>query len=209
MTPPAPRLADAGHRRRAVTLFDRNIVVTAGAGTGKTALLVERALNLIGSGRSEIGSMALITFTEKAAAELRQRLASGLDTLRRHAAARTPLEEIDPGTDAARSYAWLCGVSDQAHEEVAARALQALTEVDTAAVATIHAFCAEILRRYPREAGSTRTSVSTRGRCSSGCSRRSGNVSWRRSWETRRAAANSGSAPCASRGRSGSSVTWA
>ena len=54
---PAPPLPDAAARREAATCFDRNLVVTAGAGTGKTALLVERTLNLIGSGTVGGGSI--------------------------------------------------------------------------------------------------------------------------------------------------------
>lgn len=38
--------ADAPERLRAVTTFDRNVVVTAGAGTGKTTLLVDRCVNV-------------------------------------------------------------------------------------------------------------------------------------------------------------------
>src|SRR5207245_2890137 len=85
-----PALPDAEARRRAVTTFDRNLVVVAGAGTGKTALLVERALNLIGTGRIPIAALAAITFSDKAAAELRQRLARGLDELRALALASAP-----------------------------------------------------------------------------------------------------------------------
>ena len=42
-------LPDREARRAATTIVDRNIVVSAGAGTGKTSLLVERVLNLVGS----------------------------------------------------------------------------------------------------------------------------------------------------------------
>ena len=40
-------LADASDRERAVSTFDRNVVVTAGAGTGKTTLLVDRLIHLL------------------------------------------------------------------------------------------------------------------------------------------------------------------
>ena len=88
MSAPRPEEpADRRDREAATQSFDVNLVVTAGAGTGKTALLVERALNLIGAGAATIDRMAAVTFTEKAAAELRLRLARGLDGLRRRAAA--------------------------------------------------------------------------------------------------------------------------
>ncbi len=143
-------LPDAGDRRRAATVFDRNLVVTAGAGTGKTALLVERALNLIGGGRARIDQLAVITFTEKAAAELRLRLAVGLDHLRALTAGPPP---ADPAGEAVRARDFLLGEAGQRPDEVAGRALPALLNLDAAAVSTIHSFCAEILRRYPVEAG--------------------------------------------------------
>lgn len=145
-------LPDGAARREAATCFDRNLVVTAGAGTGKTALLVERTLNLIGSGTLGLDAMAIITFTEKAAAELRERLATGLDALRRYAAEGCDPASLDRGNDAARSFAWLRGEAGASAGPIAERALQALQALDAATVSTIHAFCAEILRRYPREA---------------------------------------------------------
>ncbi len=149
---PGP-LPDREDRRRATTLFDRNLVVTAGAGTGKTALLVERALNLIGRGLAGASSLALITFTDKAAAELRERLALGLDGLRSLAARAAGPEPLDERQDADRSYGWLREAGGEDPPAIRARALAALRDLDAASVSTIHSFCAEILRRYPREAG--------------------------------------------------------
>jgi ATP-dependent helicase/nuclease subunit A len=145
-------LPDAAARREAATRFDWNLVVTAGAGTGKTALLVERALNLIGSGTIGIEAMAIITFTEKAAAELRERLATGLDALRRYAAEHRDAATLDPVSDAARAFTWLRGAAEVPPAAIAGRALQALQQLDVASVSTIHAFCSEILRSHPREA---------------------------------------------------------
>ena len=51
---------------------DRDVVVTAGAGTGKTRVLVERYLALLESHR--IGEIAAVTFTDAAAAEMRERV---------------------------------------------------------------------------------------------------------------------------------------
>jgi ATP-dependent helicase/nuclease subunit A len=148
-----PILSDDADRRRAATEFDRNLVVVAGAGTGKTALLVERALNLVAGAAIPIGQVAAITFTEKAAAELRERLARGLDELHSLAGDHAPLEGLGRDTEARRAYAWLrqeAGVAKGAIEE---RALAALLELDFASVSTLHAFCSEILKRHPREAG--------------------------------------------------------
>ena len=68
---------DGAARERAVTEA-QNFIVTAGAGTGKTSVLVERALYLVLSGRLNIGRLAAITFTEKAAAELKRRMAEAI-----------------------------------------------------------------------------------------------------------------------------------
>lgn len=148
----ASPLAPPDHeaRHEATTRFDTNLVVTAGAGTGKTAILVERALNLIGSGHATLDALALITFTDKAAAELRVRLGGGLDRLLRSASGRTL--ELSDRHDADRSWRWLRseGIPE---DRIRARCLAALTSLDAASVGTIHAFCLDLLRRHPREAG--------------------------------------------------------
>ncbi len=56
----------------------RRIAVSAGAGTGKTRLLVARCLVELESGKSGIDSIVAITFTENAAAEIRERLGAGI-----------------------------------------------------------------------------------------------------------------------------------
>jgi len=149
---PAPLPSDDAARRRAVTEFERSLVVVAGAGTGKTALLVERALNLIAGAGIPIERLATMTFTEKAAADLRARLARALDEL--HDLAR---HDAPPGpptdTEARRSYAWLRGERAIAAEAIARRALDALLDLDLAPVSTLHSFCSDVLRRHPREAG--------------------------------------------------------
>ena len=74
-------LADRDARRDAAGNFAVNLVVTAGAGTGKTSLLVERFLNLVLSGRVSLEEVLAITFTEKATSEMRERLAEALEDL--------------------------------------------------------------------------------------------------------------------------------
>jgi ATP-dependent helicase/nuclease subunit A len=130
--PRVPR--DHAARRTAATDFTTNFVVAAGAGTGKTTLLVERILTAIGSGVAALSEIAAITFTDKAAGELRLRLASGLRRLR----------------EAPDAVAAQCGASP---EDVARRAAEAEASLDRATVTTIHGFCAEILRAYPLECG--------------------------------------------------------
>src|SRR4051794_27924717 len=68
----APRDEDA--RRRIETVLDVNLCVEAGAGTGKTTVLVRRVVALLRSGRAVVDDLAVITFTEKAAGELSARV---------------------------------------------------------------------------------------------------------------------------------------
>ena len=55
-------MADAEARADAARVFDCNLVVEAGAGTGKTSLLVERIVNAVVVGKTEIDRIAAITF---------------------------------------------------------------------------------------------------------------------------------------------------
>src|SRR5437868_3442478 len=74
---PSPiELPDATQRARAVQTFDRNLVVTAGAGTGKTTLLVNRLVHLLlrNPDPLEITEIVALTFTNKAADEMKLRL---------------------------------------------------------------------------------------------------------------------------------------
>jgi ATP-dependent helicase/nuclease subunit A len=67
-------LKDEQARRRIVTELDMNLIVEAGAGSGKTTVLIDRIVQTIKSGRSTVSQIAAVTFTRKAAAELRQKL---------------------------------------------------------------------------------------------------------------------------------------
>jgi ATP-dependent helicase/nuclease subunit A len=137
-------------RERAATDFTANLVVTAGAGTGKTSLLVERVLNAVGSGRAPLSAIAAITFTDKAAGELRERVALGLEQLR----AMSRGEGIhERPTEAVRSHGHLVSRLGIAPELVAERALRGLIDLDRASITTIHGFCADILRSHPLESG--------------------------------------------------------
>ena len=70
--PPVP--PDQGERDRIVRDLDRNMLVEAAAGTGKTTSIVERMVALLAAGTcGNIRNLATVTFTRKAAAELRVR----------------------------------------------------------------------------------------------------------------------------------------
>jgi ATP-dependent helicase/nuclease subunit A len=69
-------LADSQDRLLAETTWDRNVVVVAGAGTGKTTILVNRILNLLlrEPNPLTITEIVALTLTNKAATEMKQRL---------------------------------------------------------------------------------------------------------------------------------------
>ncbi|MEY4582561.1 MAG: hypothetical protein RL701_7264 [Pseudomonadota bacterium] len=119
-------LVDAAAREAIRQALDRTLLVEAAAGTGKTTELVARVLQVILTGAGRLGSIALLTFTEKAAGEMKLRLRTELD---RALSQRT----LPP--------------------DAQARARAALSELETANIGTIHGFCAELLQRYPVEAG--------------------------------------------------------
>ncbi len=75
MSIPEPRdLVDADARRRIKSDLSARLAVDAGAGSGKTTSLVDRIVSVLSDGRLAMGSIAAITFTEAAAAELRLRV---------------------------------------------------------------------------------------------------------------------------------------
>jgi ATP-dependent exoDNAse (exonuclease V) beta subunit len=65
-------------RQQQALVPDRHLSVTANAGSGKTAVLVERYVRLLLDQRATMDQIVVLTFTEKAAGELRRRIASAL-----------------------------------------------------------------------------------------------------------------------------------
>ena len=145
-------MSDLEARERAAHCYDENFVVVAGAGTGKTSLLVERILCQMVERELGPDQLVAITFTEKAAAEMRKRLEAGLARLAANAAADRPAAELASGAEADRAFAWLRerGQTGAAIAKLATERLHALPETE---VTTIHGFCARLLRRFPVEAG--------------------------------------------------------
>ncbi|MHB1954912.1 MAG: UvrD-helicase domain-containing protein [Sulfobacillus sp.] len=72
---------DEKYRIQAVTDVSHDLMVEAGAGTGKTTLLVQRTVQAIVEGGIDVDRVVLITFMEKAAHEIRVRLAQALETI--------------------------------------------------------------------------------------------------------------------------------
>jgi ATP-dependent exoDNAse (exonuclease V) beta subunit len=118
-------LADDEPRRLIREELEKNLVVEAAAGTGKTTVLVRRIVEVLACGLATVDRIVAVTFTEKAAGELKLRLRSGLEEARR-----------------------------EAGEGERHRCLEAaLARLEEARVGTIHSFCADLLRERSIEAG--------------------------------------------------------
>lgn len=111
-------------QEQAISLRGCNILVSAAAGAGKTAVLVERVIRQVTDEREplDLERLLAVTFTEKAAAEMKQRVRASLEA----AVARAPGEP---------------------------RLSRQLALLDRAQISTIHAFCLHVLRRYFYKAG--------------------------------------------------------
>ena len=123
---PAP---DQAQRDAAVAEHHRNVLVDAGAGTGKTTILVDRLVEILAplgaQGAVPISRIAAITFTRKAAGDLRLRIRERL---------LNELADVRPGS------------------QREAQLRDALAGLDTAYVGTIHSFADRLLRLRPVEA---------------------------------------------------------
>ncbi|HYA08224.1 MAG TPA: UvrD-helicase domain-containing protein, partial [Gaiellaceae bacterium] len=118
-------LRDQSERERIRTSLDETLVVEAAAGTGKTRELVARLVNVLAEGRGSVQTIAALTFTEKAAGELKLRLRAGLEQERERAPERSPRR---------------------------ARLEDAIAHLEEARVSTIHGFCNDLLHERPVEA---------------------------------------------------------
>lgn len=65
-------------QKQAIETLDRSVLVSAAAGSGKTAILVERILRIILEGRANVDELLVVTFTKAAAAEMKLRLAAAI-----------------------------------------------------------------------------------------------------------------------------------
>lgn len=105
--------------------LDKNISVTAGAGSGKTNILVERYLKIVADDPQKVRRTLAITFTKKAAGEMQERVAEEVN--------RRLLKEKN---NAQRR-----------------KLLQVRDQLNSASISTIHGFCSKLLREFPLEAG--------------------------------------------------------
>ena len=128
-------LSDDAARREAVAVRDRSLLVEAGAGSGKTAVLAGRIAMLLAAGVAP-KSVAAVTFTEFAASELLIRVRAFVSAL---SAGDIPIELRSTLPD---------GLSEEQRGNLA-RADAALDEMTCS---TIHGFCQRLITPYPVEA---------------------------------------------------------
>lgn len=128
-------LQDDGARRAAISLHDRSILVEAGAGSGKTAVMAGRIAAMLAEGVAPC-SIAAVTFTELAASELLSRV-------------REFVADLSVGTIATELRVALPDGLCKAHRDNLAAASAAIDEITCS---TIHGFCQRLIKPYPAEA---------------------------------------------------------
>lgn len=128
-------LKDDGARRDAISLHDRSILVEAGAGSGKTAVMAGRIAAMLAEGVAP-RSIAAVTFTELAASELLSRV-------------REFVADHSAGAIATDLRVAFPNGLTQAHRSNLAAASAAIDEITCS---TIHGFCQRLIKPYPAEA---------------------------------------------------------
>jgi ATP-dependent helicase/nuclease subunit A len=118
-------LVDAAARERIQASLDESLIVEAAAGTGKTTELTKRLVNVLAEGRGRVETVVAVTFTERAAGELKLRLRAELERERERAAEGTARR---PNLEAS------------------------IARLEEARISTIHGFCKDLLQERPVEA---------------------------------------------------------
>src|SRR5690554_6727826 len=106
-------------QQKVIELRDKNILVSAAAGSGKTAVLVERIISMISEGDDpiDIDKLLIVTFTNAAAAEMRERIGQAIE------------EKI-------------------AYEPANLHLQKQMMLIHNAQITTIHSFCLFVIRNY-------------------------------------------------------------
>ncbi|MEK6778712.1 MAG: UvrD-helicase domain-containing protein [Candidatus Deferrimicrobiota bacterium] len=138
-------------RIKAVTEFARDIAVDASAGTGKTATLIARVTNLFLT-KSDLlpDHVLLLTFTEKAAAEMKSRVVEGLELLFTACRSASSLREVREQVEAWNT---LVRIPEGDLATLRERVEDLVDGVGRLSVTTFHSFCRRILLSFPAEAG--------------------------------------------------------
>ncbi len=116
--------------------LDHNIVIEASAGTGKTYTLVQTILQALFQKNLPMESLVALTFTKKAAGEMKERIAAELQKI-------DSAEKVEPSWQT-----W-----GHTLDELKSSARNALERIDLAAIGTIHSFAYSLLKRFPLIAG--------------------------------------------------------
>jgi ATP-dependent helicase/nuclease subunit A len=142
------------NREKAANEFRRDLAVDASAGTGKTSTLVARVTNLfLACPDLSTDHVLLLTFTDKAAAEMKARVTEGWERLFAATQETDSVEEVGR-----RAAAWnpLARVPAEVYPAFAAlrrRVEEMVDGVGRLSVTTFHSFCARVLRSFPAEGG--------------------------------------------------------
>ncbi|MCC5912182.1 MAG: helicase-exonuclease AddAB subunit AddA [Clostridiaceae bacterium] len=105
-------------QQQAIDARDSNLLVAAAAGSGKTAVLVERIIKIIVKDKINIDKLLIVTFTNAAAGEMRERIATAL---------AKELEKKDENEEHLR---------------------RQMTLLNKASITTLHAFCIEVVKKH-------------------------------------------------------------
>ena len=113
-----------GAQFAAITTLDSGLVVSAGAGAGKTRVLTARYIHILQERQGDVGEIAAITFTRKAAREMKERIRASVDDL------------VESAESAEERLRWK----------------RVSRQLETAAISTVHGLCSRILKENPVEA---------------------------------------------------------
>jgi len=129
---------------------DRPAVIEASAGTGKTYLIEHLVVDRLVRGDARIDEMLVVTFTERAAAELVRRIRALIRRVLRHQPSSDGAGDgagDEGGDEAGAAHAWTIDAPARERLEIATRHL------DVAPISTIHAFCQRVLTEHAFASG--------------------------------------------------------
>ncbi|MBX7221647.1 MAG: UvrD-helicase domain-containing protein [Blastocatellia bacterium] len=111
-------------QQKAIYTLDRPLATTAGPGAGKTRVLVSRYLEILNQSGVELENIVAITFTTKAANEMRERVRKAIDVA------------IESNRGSMLENVWR----------------ERKRRLESGIITTIHGFCSRLLREYPIDA---------------------------------------------------------
>ena len=121
-------------------------LIEASAGTGKTYSIAMLVLRFVVEKRLNIEEILVVTFTKAATQELKTRIRTRLQDLRRYLSANADTVDLDEAF-----MIWADQLNDK--ERVIIHVTEALASIDNAAIFTIHGFCQRMLKQHALESG--------------------------------------------------------